>query len=271
MTWPKNAMDVFKLLDKSNCRECGAPTCLAFAAAVFKGEQRLNECPRVDQEVLDQYDGQPVAPKGADANMEAQLAQLKQSVQDIDLTEASKRTGGRCTNGKLTVKIMGKDFSVDAQGNLSSDIHVHNWIAGPFFDYIHNCQGAPISGKWVPFRELENGKDWARFFNHRCEKRLKKVADTYTDLFEDMVHLFNGRPVEHHYQSDISLVLHPLPKLPLLICYWKPEEGMDSDLNVFFDANAEKNLSIGSIYTLGVGLVLMFEKIALRHGVVVEG
>jgi hypothetical protein len=76
--------------------------------------------------------------------------------------------------------------------------------------------------------------------------------------------------VEHHYQSDISLVLHPLPKLPMLICYWKPEDGMASDLNIFFDANAEMNLPIESIYTLGVGLVVMFEKIALRHGVAVD-
>ena len=90
--------------------------------------------------------------------------------------------------------------------------------------------------------------------------------DAYSDLFEDMIHLFNGKQVENHYASDISLVLEPLPKMPILICYWKPEDGMESDLNVFFDSAAEANLSIESIYTLGAGLVIMFEKLALRHG-----
>ena len=52
----------------------------------------------------------------------------------------------------------------------------------------------------------------------------------------------------------------------MLICYWKSEEGMASDLNIFFDAHAEQNLPLESIYALGVGLVTMFEKIALRHG-----
>jgi len=33
-----NTMDVFKLLPKTNCRKCNKPTCLAFAAAVFKGQ-----------------------------------------------------------------------------------------------------------------------------------------------------------------------------------------------------------------------------------------
>jgi hypothetical protein len=51
-----------------------------------------------------------------------------------------------------------------------------------------------------------------------------------------------------------------------LTCYWKPGDGFESNLNLFFDATAEENLNIESIYTLGVGLVNMFEKLALRHG-----
>ena len=43
-------------------------------------------------------------------------------------------------------------------------------------------------------------------------------------------------------------------------------EPKKSDLNIFFDSKAEENLNIESIYTLGAGLVIMFEKLALRHG-----
>ena len=87
----------------------------------------------------------------------------------------------------------------------------------------------------------------------------------HTDLFEDMIRVFNGKQVENHYGSDVSLVLRPLPKVPILICYSKPEDGFESNLNVFFDSTAEDHLNIESIYLLAVGLVRMFEKIALRH------
>ena len=123
-----------------------------------------------------------------------------------------------------------------------------------------------MSGNWVPLRELHGGKDWFRLFAQRCEKPLKAVADRYTDLFADMVALFNGRQVGRHFDADISVVLEPLPKLPVLICYWKPDEGMDSDLHLFFDDTADVNLDIEAIYTLGVGLVMMFEEITQRHG-----
>ena len=98
---------------------------------------------------------------------------------------------------------------------------------------------------------------------------MKRVADVYPDLFDDMVHLFSGRQVEQQFQSDISVVLHPLPKVPIMICYWVPEEGMESTLNLFFDKSAEENLSIGSAFAIGVGLAQMFTKLAQRHGVTV--
>jgi len=267
MSGLNNAMEIFKLLPKTNCRECSEKTCLAFAGAVFQGRKPLDQCPYLESAVIEQYGQAIEKPPTSEDEMEKALQLLKDRVAETDLPSAALKLGGRLTNGRLTLKILGKDFSVDPQGNLYSEIHVHPWVTIPILNYIVDGGGIPASGKWVPLRELPSGQDWHRLFGQRCEKPLKKIADTYPDLFEDMVHLFNGKPVQEHYQADISLVLHPLPNLPLLICYWKPEDGLDSDLNLFFDATAEKNLNIGSIFALGTGLVRMFEKIALRHGV----
>jgi hypothetical protein len=262
----KNPMEIFKLLDKSNCRKCNKPTCLAFAAAVFQGQKRLDECPQLDREIIERHGGMAVNQIPLEQMQYESIELLKRKIVKIDLSSSARRLGEIFSNEKMTIKCLGKDFSVDTNGNISTDIHVHSWIAVPVLNYILEGAGTPVSGKWVPFRELEGGKKWYRLFEQRCEKPLKKVADTYTDLFEDMIHLFNGRQVENHYASDISLVLHPLPKVPLLICYWKPEDDLASDLNIFFDSRAEDNLNIESIYTLGTGLVIMFEKLALRHG-----
>ena len=95
---------------------------------------------------------------------------------------------------------------------------------------------------------------------------MKRVADIYTNLFDDLVHIFSAKQVEEQFESDISVVLHPLPKVPIMICYWRPEDGLESSLNVFFDETADENLDIGSVFTLGAGLAQMFTKLALRHG-----
>jgi hypothetical protein len=264
---PNNPMEIFKLLEKSNCRECNEKTCLAFSVAVFKGQKQLDECPRLESDIIERFGGKTEKKTTPEQEMDESVEQLKRKITTIDIAASAQRLGARFSNGKLTIKILGKDFSLDSKGNITTDIHVHSWIMVPVLNYIIDGTKTPVSGKWLPFRELEGGKTWYRLFGQRCEKPLKKVADTYTDLFEDMIHLFNGKPAENHYASDISLVLHPLPKVPILICYWKPEDGLESSLNIFFDSTAEDNLNIESIYALAVGLVRMFEKITLRHGI----
>jgi hypothetical protein len=262
----KNTMEVFKLLNMSNCQECNEKTCLAFAAAVFQGKKQLGECPHLEQELVEKYGGNIEKQKTIAEEQEEIIKALKDQVTQVDFASVAGKIGGTYANGKLTLKVFGKDFSIDSFGTLSSDIHINPWVTAPLLNYILSCDGQDVKGEWVPFRELKNGKTWQGLFGQQCEKPLKKVADTYTELFEDLIHLFNGKQEDNHYDSDISLSLYPLPKIPILICYWKPEDGLASDLNLFFDSTAEMNCSIEGIYALGTGLVRMFEKIALRHG-----
>jgi len=42
---PVPAFEIFKLLPRTNCRECGFITCMAFAAALGKGETAHDRCP----------------------------------------------------------------------------------------------------------------------------------------------------------------------------------------------------------------------------------
>ena len=59
-----NLMEVFKLLEKTNCKKCNKPTCLAFAAAVFQGQALLSDCPFIDKKILEtiilKFEGGPV-------------------------------------------------------------------------------------------------------------------------------------------------------------------------------------------------------------------
>ncbi len=43
-------IDIFKQLPKTNCRECGQPTCLAFAMKLAQKQASLDQCPHVSEE-----------------------------------------------------------------------------------------------------------------------------------------------------------------------------------------------------------------------------
>jgi hypothetical protein len=72
--------------------------------------------------------------------------------------------------------------------------------------------------------------------------------------------------VDKQFESDVSVVLFPFPLVPIMICYWKPEDELGSSLNLFFDKHVEKNLGADALFFLGTGLAQMFEKLADHHG-----
>lgn len=45
-----NLMDIFKRLPRTNCGDCGCPTCMAFAGQVRQGEAAPSECPHLSPE-----------------------------------------------------------------------------------------------------------------------------------------------------------------------------------------------------------------------------
>ena len=42
------ALDIYKMLPKKNCKECGFPTCLTFAMKLAAGKADADACPYLD-------------------------------------------------------------------------------------------------------------------------------------------------------------------------------------------------------------------------------
>jgi hypothetical protein len=258
-------VEILRRLDKSNCLACGMPTCMAFAVAVSHGRKRLADCPKLDVGAA-----APSPPPVArqipwEEELLGSMEPLRRRLASIDLAAAAPRLGGTFAAGTLTIPCLGKAFGVGADGAIRTDIHVHGWIAIPVFDYIVRNAGIPPAGRWVSFRDLRDGTARYPLFAQRGEKPCQRLADEDADLFETLLDLF-GKPEEDRDTATFSHLLHPLPNVPMRIRYWKPEEGMGSDLRLLFDATATDNLGIESIHLLGTGLVTMLEKIAVRHG-----
>ncbi len=45
-----SGLDIFKLLPKTNCGDCGVPTCMAFAMKLAQKKSELSECPHASEE-----------------------------------------------------------------------------------------------------------------------------------------------------------------------------------------------------------------------------
>ncbi|RWX48337.1 hypothetical protein VT98_11674, partial [Candidatus Electrothrix communis] len=65
--------------------------------------------------------------------------------------------------------------------------------------------------------------------------------------------------------ADRSLLIHPMPKLPMIIHYWNADDDFASQLSIFFDCTAPDNINIEYIYTVTRGIVEMFRELIVKH------
>ena len=56
------AIEFFKLLPKTNCKDCGQPTCLAFAMLLANQKAKMDDCPHVSRESKDAMESTTAPP-----------------------------------------------------------------------------------------------------------------------------------------------------------------------------------------------------------------
>lgn len=240
------------------------PSCFAFAAAIVVGSKKINDCPDLSPEILTEFSDTSPRTVDMEVTQAEFIDKLQKKMLAINLEKVAPLIGATVQDNKITINSLGKNFVFDRQGNMASECHIIPWVQAPCLSYITHRTHADITGKWISFREIPGGIEWQPLFASRCEEPLRKLADGNPGFLHDLIHLFMGKEIEW-YDADIALILHPLPKIPLLICYQKPDDDLDSKLTLFFDACCSSNLHIKSIFTLCSGLAQMFIKIAEHH------
>jgi hypothetical protein len=261
MFFEMNYLDIYKLLNKSNCGECDTPTCMAFALSVIKGERDPVDCPYIDKEVASKI-AQSVERKDWKVDL---IQSLRKEVTGIEFNAVADGLGAQIIDNKLNVKCLGMDFRIDTTGKVHTTGHINPWIEILLLHYVRTAGSSALTGKWVSFSELRGGLVKVHSFKRDCEEPLKAIVDDNGEYFSDLLGVLGGKHVEDQ-PADKAWVIYPLPKVPFLILYWKADDDYSSSLNILMDRTADEYLDVESVIFLGEGLVEMFRRIIAKHG-----
>ncbi|MCI5145753.1 MAG: DUF3786 domain-containing protein, partial [Candidatus Electrothrix sp. AR3] len=182
-----------------------------------------------------------------------------------ELSEIANRLDLPLKDGTLGVKCLGKFFWLDSQGDMTSECHKNNWVHFPVLQYLLQGKGREPQGEWIAFGAIKDAGGKEPFFARRCEQEKQRLAEGHTELFFDILDLFEAEVIQKVGDADKSLCLYPLPRVPFLINYWQPEDAFSAKLTILFDSTVSENTHVEAVYTLGRGMVEMFEQLILRH------
>lgn len=240
-----NTIELYKELPKTNCAACGHKTCMAFALAVIKGSVELDTCPHLDKNTLDKLSGSVVK---LDVT-EAMFNKLKEETGRLDLRKAAAAAGAAVTDTGIVIRCLGRDFTVKYDGSVEAAGTVSLWIKILLLIYIKTGDASELTNDWVSFDRLKMGIVKISAFKKECELPLTEMFQkNYTAAAAAIISL--GAVEVRGQPSSAAWKLCLLPKIPILILYWRGDEEFPPEIKVLFDSTADRYLDIESLVFL---------------------
>jgi hypothetical protein len=189
-------------------------------------------------------------------SMLRRLTVLKQELVLKAVDEVAAAAGAELRENTLQLNYWGKEISVDwpelAFQYRESREPCSTFDSAILLYYLWKADGAPVSGKWIGFRELPDGAFYHQAFQGYSGNRIANHFETDLVRFERAALNLGGSKeadlAEHAYR------FLPLPRVPIAAALWPGDEDFPSKASVLFDTSDSHYLPIDGLALLGSGL-----------------
>jgi hypothetical protein len=257
-------VDLYKrVLPRTDCKDCGYPTCMAFSFAVVQEQKPLDLCPHIEPAALQatraELEGQHQGGKYLRrSQVDDALAWARQRAASMEIADLPARIGGELKGGDegryLALPYFTGAIHVRADGLFHPDGEpLGHWEQ--VFVYNHMAQGgsAEPTGRWKGLEEIPNTVSKQKSMQAHVEGPLaSRFAGREGDLRARALALGGiERPGETE-SADLAVRFQPLPRIPILLLFWdaEPDEGFDARVKLLFDETIVEHLDIESIMFL---------------------
>jgi hypothetical protein len=107
--------------------------------------------------------------------------------------------------------------------------------------YLATANGTALTGKWVSFADLPNGRTYNTAYQSYSGDAIVKTFGLDLSAFESACLKVGGIPAE---VGSASFIIQALPALPMLVTYWLGDEDFPSSCKILFDSSATHYMPI---------------------------
>jgi len=246
--------EIVRRTPKTNCAQCGYPTCLAFSAAVAKSGEAFGKCPYLDTSGLDVAQKQGPALEELSGQRDLTLIEhLKDKISSLDFTRIAAPLGATLCgedNQTLSFPFLAQEVLLSRQGLLLDGCtpdDPRDQIL--IYNYIHSQGGADPALDWIGLETLPNSISKVRTLATYCENRLAELfAHLPVETISSACNRLGG--VAHPAPSaTLGCIIPVLPKIPQYLVYWaeEPEDGFPATVKILFDRQVMNFLDLESL------------------------
>lgn len=249
-------LEIFQKTPKTNCGQCGHPSCLAFSAAVAKMGEAPGKCPFIGTAELALME--PSGGKIDDLGKEKDLAliqHLKTKIAGHDFQLIAAALGAVCPKDKpdtLAFRYLGQDVILNKQSGISMNQKEPEDPRDQIllYNYAHSGGGTNPADTWIGLESLPNTISKVRTLSVYGEQ---PVAELFSRCEKDTIFKkccaeLDAKKIAGS-SASIALVFPVLPMLHLQVLFWdaEPEDGFEPKVKVLFTANVLDYLDLESL------------------------
>ncbi len=252
-----------KILPKTNCRECGYPSCLAFAGMVVSEQLSLDNCPHIARDVLEkaqaELNEQYAAGKWTKRDLAADaLVWAKERAAAMDIEALPDRIGGavkKDDKGKYLELPYFNDYIIIRPEKIEKKdgSALNRWEQVFILNHMAQGGSAPPTGTWKGLEAIPNTISKMKSMKAHVEVPLLNRFAGHPDELKKAALAIGGEDCLAEFPTaDVAVRFTPLPRLPVMLLFWDadPDDGFGAEIKLLFDETISEHLDVESIMFL---------------------
>ena len=124
--------------------------------------------------------------------------------------------------------------------------------------YLDLADGIPLTGKGIPFGQMKSGMVRGDGIDQKCELAIQNLKNLEEDTLKKICMNIGGELIDSN--ADAAWRIPFLPRFPVTLKIWLPDEDFPASGRLFVDASADHYLTIEDAVTVAD---LLLEKLTL--------
>ncbi len=155
--------------------------------------------------------------------------------------EVALASAASFADGRFHLKTLGRDCVVDMDHRtiLLAGREPQPLAKMVILHYLGGCPPIAPTGKTVSYRDLPNGQIFYPAFKKRVVDPIAFLFRSQPQLLASAGSRLGGKQLQ---LGSSSILLHPLPKLPVTVIIWKADKEVQGSANLLFDETAGRVL-----------------------------
>jgi hypothetical protein len=249
-----NPIEIVRRTPKTNCGQCGYPTCLAFSAAVAKSGEAFGKCPYLETTGLNILPRQGGGLEELSGQRDLALIEhLKDKISGLDFSRIAAPLGATLcgeNDQTLAFPFLAQEVLLRRQGillNGRTPDDPRDQIL--IYNYIHSQGGSAPALDWIGLETLPNSISKVRTLATYCENRLAELfAPLPVNIIMTACHQLGG-VAQPTPSATFGCIIPVLPRIPQYLVYWEeePEDGFPAKVKILFDRQVMNFLDLESL------------------------